>query len=720
MPPRKRISAPANRIYKSSTPLQQTKLPAARKRIKSYGKKSSVRVPKQETLTQIDFVKMQFPHDYDEEDEDYEEETKKRKKKRRKTTGDKPSTTPQFHTQTITQLDWSFSIAPEEEDRSIFDVPSSSQSGKVSKNTKKRRARGVPAIEPPPEKSLVRDMPPPQTPHRTTAREIPSSQSPATPLSLHSRDSTATRSPLKEMSVNTPISFNTNSKPQGSPLKPQDLEVEEASDSGTHASQLSRIPSTPSKRSSPAKGVRFALPQVEEEEEAISPSIKLESIPYPTSQGSGGKPLRIEILDSDAESEEGEEDEEAPASTGQMVEEEDLDDKTEEAMGLQVATAQDDEDQQAETESCYGEIGAETQMEAERILDSPQLSGIAPTTRTNESSAAEKFQERTQMMESQRLATQYIDMMAPRTADSDIFISIHPKHVTNIINRAKDHETRPWSFPPKVCRVWIYETKPVSALRYMAEIGPPKRPGEILDERGLGNAEFNAKKGPSWIAYEILQLYELSDHLSLSQLVANEWLEQAPNKYKWVRPAVVDQLMANLKAPLFHTAESDVLASSSTDTQEAGAQLLSTIKQFTQPAHSSQLLSSQFIKSENENHDPTPSDYYATPQANIKTAPPASQATTVDLSQTQTPRHQSLVEVVWESPTRPVPSSTPLKLPTPFSASSQYRGPDSLVPYSMASSQLLTESQLLPESVLNESVPGPPLFIQDSDDDEEL
>jgi hypothetical protein len=250
MPPRKRISAPANRVYKSSTPLQQTKLPATRKHIKSYGKKSSVRVTKQETLTQIDFVKMQFPHQDDEEDENYEEETKKRKKRRRKTMGDEPSTTPQFHTQTITQLDWSFSAPPEEEDHSIFDVPSSSKSGKVSNNTKKRQARGVPAIKPPPEKSLVRDMPPPQTPHRTTAREIPSSQSPATPLSLHSRDSTARRLPLKEMSVNTPITFNTNSKPQDSPLKPQDLEIEETSDSGTHSSQLSRISSTPAKRSS--------------------------------------------------------------------------------------------------------------------------------------------------------------------------------------------------------------------------------------------------------------------------------------------------------------------------------------------------------------------------------------------------------------------------------------------------------------------------------------
>jgi hypothetical protein len=42
------------------------------------------------------------------------------------------------------------------------------------------------------------------------------------------------------------------------------------------------------------------------------------------------------------------------------------------------------------------------------------------------------------------------------------------------------------------------------------------------------------------------------------------------------------------------------------------------------------------------------------------------------------------------------------------------------MPYSMASSQLLTKSQLLPHSLLDESVAGPPLFVQDSDDEEEL
>ena len=45
--------------------------------------------------------------------------------------------------------------------------------------------------------------------------------------------------------------------------------------------------------------------------------------------------------------------------------------------------------------------------------------------------------------------------------------------------------------------------------------------------------------------------------------------------------------------------------------------------------------------------------------------PRPSQAETVDLSQSLTPRHQSTRDIVFESPTRPIFSSTPVALPTP-------------------------------------------------------
>src|SRR6266487_3245672 len=147
MPPRKRVSEPANRVYKSSTPLSQAKFPEQKKSIQSYGKKSSKRIPKQETLTQMDFLRMNyFPDEEEENFSPYEDEIEKPKKKRRKTMGDELSRTPQYHTQTITQLDWSFSTAPEDENeekpllesleesqKDIYNIPSSSQSFRLDR-----------------------------------------------------------------------------------------------------------------------------------------------------------------------------------------------------------------------------------------------------------------------------------------------------------------------------------------------------------------------------------------------------------------------------------------------------------------------------------------------------------------------------------------------------------------------------------------------------------
>lgn len=198
--PRKRISAPPDRVYQSSTPLTQTKLPVPRKRIRSYGKKTTVRIPKQETLTQMDYLKMrnppplsdgeQDPDGIEEPDEDYEKQAKKRRSKRRKTTGDEPDSTPSFHTQRLTQMEWSFTSTPDdEEDISIFGVPNSSQTNLPTLSS--RRTAGelskTNAVGRRP--SPVTEMPPPQTPRRILATEIPSSQSPATPLSVPSRRS---------------------------------------------------------------------------------------------------------------------------------------------------------------------------------------------------------------------------------------------------------------------------------------------------------------------------------------------------------------------------------------------------------------------------------------------------------------------------------------------------------------------------------------------------
>ena len=169
-----------------------------------------------------------------------------------------------------------------------------------------------------------------------------------------------------------------------------------------------------------------------------------------------------------------------------------------------------------------------------------------------EEKSEETPEEKTQYMESQRLATQHVKAMAPRTKCSDAFVSIRPQDVTKIVDRTRDHEFRHQLIPATVSRIWIYETYPTRTLKYMATIGAAKRPGEITNEDGIGNADFNAKAPDCGeYAWEILELYELADPLPWATIAANEWLSAPPKKPTLLRPAVIDQLMANLKPPPF-------------------------------------------------------------------------------------------------------------------------------------------------------------------------
>lgn len=684
MPPRKTISAPANRVYKSSVPLKQIKFPEPKKRI-TYGKKASKRIsePAQDTLTQMDFVKLNQSFEDDDEDLDsYDEEAEKRKRKRRKTEGDQPSSDSKYHTQTLTQFVRSFTET-EEEEEDVFDVPSSPRSlGLRRKNVPKSPEPAKPIVRSPSRrKSAPGNMGPPQTPHRKLAQEIPSSQSPVTPSSLHSRTSPLRRSPLKEKSTNIPIHFSPTPKALPSSSKLPKLIIEDTFDTATE-SQLSRIPTTPSKRSSPAKTVRFDVPYGSVEGVAASPTLRKPSQNTSSQRPSSQANSKFEILDSDAESE------------------------VEELEDGYLPGADQGEDE--EPESYYGHIGVETQLEAEKLLDSAHTEESQVI---DDEPIREELGE-SQPMESQRLSTQHVNSMAPRTAESDVFISIHPQNVTKILNRTKDHEFRKWRLPPSVSRMWIYETAPTSTLKYMAVISREKRPKEILNESGIGNADFNAKPSDSSnYAYEILELYQLADPLSWAQIHANGWLKVPPTKWSWVRPAVLDRLVANLLPPLFvqPAIAQAIPPSSSTDTQEAEAQLLSDILQFTQPATSSGTRSTQAVNEKDTSYEESlPTTRPETPRV-VR----SSQASTVDLTQSQTPKKQNLPDVIWESPTRPVPSSTPLELPTP--RPQEYQDSDTPIPFSLHSSQLLTKSQMLPESLITDSVPRPPLFIQDSD-----
>jgi predicted transcriptional regulator len=127
---------------------------------------------------------------------------------------------------------------------------------------------------------------------------------------------------------------------------------------------------------------------------------------------------------------------------------------------------------------------------------------------------------------------------------TDIVIAIRPQHVANIASGIKDHEYRKYLLPHAVRRFWIYETSPTSAITYVATVSHGKQPGEIANEQGLRNKEFNEGKLThlAKYAYEILDLKKLDSPLKLQDFVAKGWLGGPPQKYCYIKDAMMRAL----------------------------------------------------------------------------------------------------------------------------------------------------------------------------------
>ncbi|KAL4932401.1 uncharacterized protein BDV17DRAFT_254363 [Aspergillus undulatus] len=121
-----------------------------------------------------------------------------------------------------------------------------------------------------------------------------------------------------------------------------------------------------------------------------------------------------------------------------------------------------------------------------------------------------------------------------QTSKHDIFMSIKPEHITNIANRTKNHEYRRYLLPSTVQRIWFYTTAPLSRLEYVARVSRGKTRGEVPEDGGIGNKEFNAGLKISNYAYEILELWRLQEVITLKGVIKAGYLKGAPQKYSWV------------------------------------------------------------------------------------------------------------------------------------------------------------------------------------------
>ena len=156
-----------------------------------------------------------------------------------------------------------------------------------------------------------------------------------------------------------------------------------------------------------------------------------------------------------------------------------------------------------------------------------------------------------QFLESQRVSLEVLRTLGPQTDRSDIIISIHPEQMQKIANGTKDHDFRNFKIPHTVSRFWIYATRPVCELQYMAVVAPGfRQPGEIDNDSGIGNADFNAGRLVAKYAYKLVQVYQLNNPVTLNTMREKGWAGP-PRRYDYLPPAVVGSLLGNLRCALF-------------------------------------------------------------------------------------------------------------------------------------------------------------------------
>lgn len=99
-----------------------------------------------------------------------------------------------------------------------------------------------------------------------------------------------------------------------------------------------------------------------------------------------------------------------------------------------------------------------------------------------------------------------------------IYISIKPQYTKLIEKGTKNYEFRKYIPKKTINTLFVYESSPTCALKYIIEIGNiVKYPTQIL-ETGIGNDDFNKGSKDSKYAYQIKHVYILKEPIKLHEL----------------------------------------------------------------------------------------------------------------------------------------------------------------------------------------------------------
>ncbi|KAJ6785684.1 hypothetical protein PWT90_00977 [Aphanocladium album] len=323
-------------------------------------------------------------------------------------------------------------------------------------------------------------------------------------------------------------------------------------------------------------------------------------------------------------------------------------------------------------------------------------------------------------LESQRVALATLQGFTPASARTDILLPLSGGTLTNLLSGHQDAVVLPFKVPAQVVRFWLIHD---DVLRYLACVSAPPEDGPACS---YDPKQDNGCGGRGTWTYHVGQVYELNNPVQEEDMRAEDWIHGQVTRYAYLPPAVVSQLLWNLRQALF-------AEPGAADEQDAAATPLAAAAAFSSssPLQRSSKRSTPLRRSSRRAQQPS-SPLYARPPASTMPAPPppsrpshASKNHTQPQPQPQlvrpsqaTTASQASTTAADAAPPPPPPSvSRPTTRAGGADESSEslvfddHGGSSIPMPYSsivlsglenLAASQLLTKSQTLPDSLMRD------------------
>ncbi|OAA70896.1 hypothetical protein LEL_09487 [Akanthomyces lecanii RCEF 1005] len=338
------------------------------------------------------------------------------------------------------------------------------------------------------------------------------------------------------------------------------------------------------------------------------------------------------------------------------------------------------------------------------------------------------------LVESQRVALATLQGFTPASARTDILLPLSDLTLANLLSGHQDAVILPFKIPAQVVRFWLLHD---GVLRYLACVaGDHDHDHDPKQENGCG--------GHGTWTYRVGQVYELNNPMQEEDMRAEDWIHGRVNRYVYFPPAVVSQLLWNLRHAVFPDPADDEAAAATTPARH-------TLTSSSPLRRSSRLSTPGRTRIGHPMSSPSPLQHARPPASTMPAPPPPARPSGAGARKHHT--QQALMQPPSQSFVRPsqattasqastvvdIPSSlaktttaAPAVIPRAGDESSEslvfddHGGSSIPMPYSsgaysglanLEASQLLTKSQILPDSLIQDEEHAPPDEIWDSEEE---